>query len=792
MLRRLDWIRDCGIFEDFRWDSTLPDLGRINVIYGPNGTGKTSLAGALDGLRNAEDGAGFSRLSITLDDDGTLRTTSGQDDAMFDRIHVFSEHYVARSHRFTAAEPNMAAVLTIGEKPVETEKRLEELRASETSKSAERKTASNNEQTARQAVDVECGQIASKVVAAASRAGGRWRSRGSFSAGTVKTAFEGSHANWALLSDDELQAKIGLINTDNAEAIDDANLVVSAPSDTHERLSVALGITPSTIVLDTLAAHPEATSWVDGGRHLHDGVDTCIFCGSPLTADRRALIDQHFSVAVQQLQETLRVVIAELANVDAFTSTALAALPSKGLFFEDLRPRYDEAAQTLREELQALRQWAGDTRARAEQKAANVLVTVDSEVREPPAVAGSALNALRAEHNERVAQHDQLVQSAAQAVESHYLKEAEGRVEMSAEKAASEHETVMRLDGELTDIRSEITTLATVDGDPLPSAKVLTTEVARLLGRNELQFEAVDGAYRVARDGQPAVGLSMGERTAITLIHFLEMVARFDAANGKPIVVIDDPVSSLDSDIFMGVSTYIWSEAVAKNHIAQLILLTHNFELFRQWDVQIEGLPGSGSAKSAFPSLAYELRSSHVSVAGRPRRRPQLIAWPPSAVVRKKMRSSYQHGFMVVSQALLDLQADDSMERRLDAQLLFPNVIRRMLESFLAFKRPEWVGDFSGAMRNSTALLKASNYDGDADALRLRLTRYSNAHSHNESPSTDVTVSPDEVMTAIQAVFEFMNCLDHDHFQGLCEVAGVDSARLLPPPPIHPEQSAAS
>ena len=157
------------------------------------------------------------------------------------------------------------------------------------------------------------------------------------------------------------------------------------------------------------------------------------------------------------------------------------------------------------------------------------------------------------------------------------------------------------------------------------------------------------------------------------------------------------------------------------------------------------------------------------------------MAWPSTPDVRKKMRSTYLHAFMTVAQALQQLQADDSIEHKLDAQLLFPNVVRRMLETFLAFKRPEWVGNFTEAMRKSKDLLVAARYTGDPDALRLRLTRYSHAHSHSETPSTDITISPDEVATAIGAVFEFMNCLDSAHFSGLCEVVGIDPSALLPP-----------
>jgi len=103
-----------------------------------------------------------------------------------------------------------------------------------------------------------------------------------------------------------------------------------------------------------------------------------------------------------------------------------------------------------------------------------------------------------------------------------------------------------------------------------------------------------------------------------------------------------------------------------------------------------------------------------------------------------------------------------------------------MLETFLAFKRPQWVGDFSGAMRNSTQFLKEAGYRGDADALRLRLTCYTNSFSHSDTPVTDITISPDEVKSSIESVFSFMDQIDHEHFVGLCGAVGVASITLLP------------
>ncbi|WP_373191197.1 AAA family ATPase, partial [Mycobacterium marinum] len=146
VLRRLERINSSGIFADFRWDAALPELDRITVVFGRNGTGKTSLAGALDGLRHSNDGVGWKRVSVAIDDASGARTTA-------------------------AAE--MDAVLTIGERPVDAEKRLEVLRELVASKTEERDNAAQEENAANQAVDAAYRQISQEVVDTAGRAGGR-------------------------------------------------------------------------------------------------------------------------------------------------------------------------------------------------------------------------------------------------------------------------------------------------------------------------------------------------------------------------------------------------------------------------------------------------------------------------------------------------------------------------------------------------------------------------------------------------------------------------------------------
>ena len=103
------------------------------------------------------------------------------------------------------------------------------------------------------------------------------------------------------------------------------------------------------------------------------------------------------------------------------------------------------------------------------------------------------------------------------------------------------------------------------------------------LCREELIFEATetgDAGYYIKRSSSAefAKSLSEGEKTAIALICFLSKLKEenFDLNSG--IVVIDDPISSLDSNsVFQAFGSMKTEIKQAK----QVFILTHNFDFFK-------------------------------------------------------------------------------------------------------------------------------------------------------------------------------------------------------------------
>jgi wobble nucleotide-excising tRNase len=116
----------------------------------------------------------------------------------------------------------------------------------------------------------------------------------------------------------------------------------------------------------------------------------------------------------------------------------------------------------------------------------------------------------------------------------------------------------------------------------------------KALGFNRFHLaiaDAVAGGYRIVRDDDSLAyeSLSEGEKSFICFAYFMEAVTGSAVPGGTAgpvIAVIDDPISSLDSDTLFVVAAYIRDIAKqvidGQTNIAQLIVLTHNTQFHHE------------------------------------------------------------------------------------------------------------------------------------------------------------------------------------------------------------------
>src|SRR5262249_42516519 len=147
---------------------------------------------------------------------------------------------------------------------------------------------------------------------------------------------------------------------------------------------------------------------------------------------------------------------------------------------------------------------------------------------------------------------------------------------------SAKNQAVERLSTEIIRLEREVI-------EHLRPAEELNDELQKYLGHNELRLEVKKTGYAITRNGVPAESLSEGESTAIALLYFLKSLQDRSFNLSQGVVVLDDPVSSLDANALYLAFGFIRERT---KDAGQLFIFTHNFTFFRQvrnWFYHLKG-----------------------------------------------------------------------------------------------------------------------------------------------------------------------------------------------------------
>jgi len=256
----------------------------------------------------------------------------------------------------------------------------------------------------------------------------------------------------------------------------------------------------------------------------------------------------------------------------------------------------------------------------------------------------------------------------------------------------------------------------------------LNKELGTFLGRNEIVFEvAPDGGYLIKRNGILAKNLSEGEKTAVAFLYFVIQLKDqdFDLENG--IIVVDDPISSLDSNSLFQAFAYLKN---AVKDAKQVFLLTHNFDFLK---LILNWLSKTGGSKY------YMIKNQYSSSEGRTAYLAELD---------KDLRnheSEYHYLFKILHQ----FETDGSIA----SVYHIPNIARKVLETFLMFRVPS----------NQTLYKKMEALTFDENK-KTAIYKYTNDQSHITGAGFDPSLVP-ETQKNVQYLLEMMDSVFHEHYE---------------------------
>ena len=523
------------------------------------------------------------------------------------------------------------------------------------------------------------------------------------------------------------------------------------------------GKTPGTAMMIDLAAHPTMVPWVKDGHdyHMAHTLTSCLYCGNPITAERRALLAQIFDARLSDFLDVVENEARQAGVVDAAFRTCLATLPDSSAIWPALRASFIKAHKELEERTAAVGPIIGVAREMLSKKRAAPTSILEDSLPAPSIVAehiealvrsAAAINSLLTKHNEFVSDFERQQDDARLSIRKHYLaeglpeyREVENLAEASRGAAETSRAALTDLTTKIADLRSKIQTHG-------PAADVINALVKSYLGHGELTISAVAEGYELLRHNALVEGSpSEGEKTAIALCYFLSTLRADGRALRDLIVVIDDPLSSLDTKATNFACSMIRSALTAT---AQLFILTHNQNCMNEF---------KKSWKSSARGENPDARLLFIDVT----KPPDVEKRSASFMTMPKQLRDNDLEYHFLCQKVFCFERDGLSS---EYAFMMPNVIRRVLEIFLAFRIPK-----PGTLQDKLAKLCATYSELEPERL-MALERLSQVESHSDSLDDLIahsSMTVEEARDANHALLELMETTDPSHLRTLrsyCQV----------------------
>lgn len=591
MLTQIKRIKSLGVFDHYAAVPELKPFSRFNLVYGENGSGKTTLSRLLACLQVGEH-KDYPNLEFSIEtQSGTL--THGQ--KYLRNVRVFNSDFVeANIGRF---EGPLRHILILGE---ENKAVAEEIRTEIATREARIKRM-QDQTAAVDKLETEKGKIFSKIAQTIGEATSGSTLR-TYRKPDAEKAF-GKLRDAVSLTDSELEIHRATVRQEQMPEVgrvavpgialpgtDKIIGPVGAANDLAKRCQALTTRSAQSAVIARLAHNPKLSTWVEEGVYLHRTHDSanCEFCDQPMPAARLQALADHFSVEDQKLKSELEDERRWIATIDQALDRF--SLPDRLALYSELRADYDTTVSKFNNALIALKERVAAIDGALSDKLAKrteaYKLNIDSDADALKAVLETIADIMR-KHDAKTKSFEAQKTVARDAIEAHYLLTvAEQVAEVEGKIAALKAESDLLSKGgdglpdkrSLEDIKQSIIDKQAKISSEHKGGEELTGHLKQFLGRSDLIFENSKDGYAVLRRGKPAKRLSEGEKTAIAFLYFLVQLKDQDFDLPEGVVVIDDPISSLDSAAIYQAFSFLKN---GTQNAKQIFILTHNHEFLR-------------------------------------------------------------------------------------------------------------------------------------------------------------------------------------------------------------------
>ncbi len=595
LLKKIEKINNFGSFKNFNADNNLNEFQQYNLIWGLNGTGKTTLSRFFECLnlgfipKEYDSNDYKDDFSVKLVDenaqDQTLNTF--KDNFYIGKIKIFNNHFVETNLSLDSSSAKTKAITyTIGKSNKDLKTKIADLEKELESYYIEHKGKKFRKidfdvENAKNNINNDCSNIAAEIRADLCISNSQSYKRDHF---------------FVEFSSELVNGKPKITKTEK----DEAQKKFTQPS--KEKLTIVLdelilGNEINTIndllkqtVTRKLNCNDELMKWLAEGLK-HKTTTQCPFCHQDT--------DSVWELRYNEIQEILKKddSYLKLENeilkmIDTLNQRVQIANTNKifNLRVTDFINEIDDEKlnnykTSFKKYIESVNSIISVLRSKQNNKDLTPDISDSISQIEDFGNIKSAFNQIITNNNKSVDTIEQDKSQAMKTVIKYYIAENFDNLNSqisNIDNLNAQKEPIIK---KIDTIKSEIDKLkAELSNQKLPIAEI-EKYINIVFGykKFQIEFEDITNSYIIKRDGDKiAKNLSEGEKTVIAFAYFLATLKSMDFDFSKSIIVIDDPVSSLDQQYLFNLLNLLMNKFASHKTFSQLFILTHNFYFFKK------------------------------------------------------------------------------------------------------------------------------------------------------------------------------------------------------------------
>ena len=728
MIKKIGTIKHFAVFENYDWDLSSTDKNgrplkfeKINILYGRNYSGKTTLSRIFRSLETGQLPENYDDPQYELIDENGNKIDQNNLADFSSPVRVFNEDFIKSNLKFLIDPTGEIAPFAIlgntnGTLVDEIKELTKEIGSSEEPKTGLHKAvddANNALDSANQALSEAESDLKSKLSKKATdkSIGIKYKSD---RFGDVNYTIAKIRSDIETIYQNEYQGP-STADIANCEAIlrDTVHEPITNIRFQHqystykdEAVSLLEKEIGTSNKIQRLIHDTALNLWVKRGVEIADNASICPFCGNPITDEFWSELHAHFDEESRKLENDIGGLIEQIRK--EINKGAINDASIKLQLYSEYIGKYEVAKKLLDEKLSEYYNALQELIDQLEKRLANISHPVeflsdkncDNDIEE-------ALNRLNLVLNENNSYAGELKNKQTSAKTVLRLKEVEDFCNTIDYRAVSEKIEKLKsirdaAESKLNDVK-----------DDLSNKQEALDGKKRLLNDEELV------KFCIMRNGKPAYNLSEGECSLISFCYFMAKLDDVATSGQKPIIWIDDPISSLDSNHIYFIFSLIVSKIAKTGCFSQLFISTHNLDFLKYLN-RLKSYHLDKNGKQTAASKAYfliERIGNHSSIQAL----PQYL---------KSNATEYNYLFSQIYKVSQCVAVTDD---NYDMLYSFGNSARKFLEMYLYFKYPT----------DEDLLPKLKRFFDPEDVPPILINRLLNEDSHGPTPENSLRTGID-------------------------------------------------